>query len=517
MKKSFIYILTLITAVTLDLTAGKIHTAHAQSDGNTSDSLLQDIEAIISDPALSRAAVGICVQTADGRTIVDIDASRMLVPASNMKLISTGAALDALGSGFRFRTQIGCDGEIRDGVLYGNIHIIGGGDPTLGSRDSIAVQTESTFAQWERIVRDAGIRRIEGCVIGDGRHFEGMAEEPTWLWNDIGTYYGAGTTGLMFYENTQSFSVSAGPETGAPVNITPSYPEAPWMEFRYACTTGEKGTGDLLYMYTSDLAPIAEIRGSFGVDRAPKRVDCANKFPEYTCAWYFSQWLDRHGIRCTGGAADYRLYPDRITDYDETAVIGSTLSPTLDRIVFETNHQSNNLYAETLLRTLGKEICGNACYDSAYVAAEAALKSLGADPQHGLNIQDGSGLSRRNYVSPEFFCDFLRAMMSSDCFDDYLKSLPHPGGTGTLQYNMKSYPAALRNRIRAKSGSMNGIRCYSGYILPADCPTGSAEGLSEDIRSRTVVFSVMVNNCTAPNWKVRPLLDKIMGTLAGSL
>ena len=163
---------------------------------------------------------------------MDINADKMLVPASNMKLISTGAAIHKLGPDYRFETAIGHDGTIEDGVLNGNLYIIGGGDPTLGSKDSIAVKLEEVFEQWEKLVREAGIKKINGRIIGDGRAFEGMMEEPTWLWNDIGTYYGAGTTGLMFYENMQSFSVAAGDRVGAPVKISPSYPLTPWMEFR---------------------------------------------------------------------------------------------------------------------------------------------------------------------------------------------------------------------------------------------------------------------------------------------
>ena len=469
------------------------------------DGLQARIEALAADATFSQSVVGICACTADGSLLAGINEEMMLVPASNMKLISTGAALHALGPGYRYETKIGYTGSISDGTLHGNLYIIGGGDPTTASKDSIAMPVEATFAEWESLVRETGIRRIEGRIIGDGRHFEEMAEEPSWLWSDIGTYYGTGTTGLMFYENMMSFSVAAGPEPGAPVNIRPHYPDTPWMEFRYACTTGKPGTGDRLYMYTSDLAPIAEIRGTFGVDRAKKRVDCSNKFPEYTCAHHFRTYLKKKGIICTEGAADFRLETGWMTDApdtEEVKIIGSTFSPALDRIVFETNHASNNLFAETLLRTLGKEMHGSACYDSAYVAMNDILKDLCLGTSKGIRIQDGSGLSRQNLVSPEFMCRFLGAMTDSPHFGTYLHSLPSPGGNGTLSYNMKNYPASTRNRIKVKSGSMNGVRCYSGYILPST-PDGE-----------TVIFSIMTNNCTSPTWKVRPLLDKIMGTLA---
>lgn len=475
-----------------------IATAAAQ----TTEGIQQKIETIVNGDVLGEAVVGVCARTGDGRTLVDINAGDMLVPASNMKLISTGTALHALGGKYRYKTSVAYDGNIVDGVLIGDLYIVGGGDPTVGSKDSIAAPVEHTFALWERLIRDAGINEIDGRVVGtSGDFFTGMAEEPSWMWSDIGTYYGAGVTGLMFYENVQSFNVSAGAEPGAPVSISPSYPAVPWMEFRYDCSTGKAGTGDQLYMYTSDLSPVAEIRGTFAVDRKPKRVDCSNKFPELTCAYNFSEWLNNHGITCSREAADNRLHgtvqPDSLT------LIGQTQSPILKRIVFETNHASNNLYAETLLKTLGKELRNEGCYDSSYVAVRNVLKEIGVDISRGLKIQDGSGLSRQNLVSPDFFCRYLEAMMGQECFEDFVESLPSPGGTGTLASNMKNYPEETKARIKAKSGSMNGVRCYSGYIIPS-------EGCKDD----TIIFSIMVNNSDEPTWKVRPLLDKIMGMLA---
>ena len=506
------------------------------------DVLQQAVDGVVNDPTFAQAVVGVCIMNSDGQVLAGFNQEKMLIPASNMKLFSTGAALHILGPDHCFETTLAYDGVIEDGVLKGDLFVIGGGDPTLGSKDSIAVPLDRTFAIWEKLLRDAGVHRIEGSIVGDGRYFEGPAEEPTWLWNDIGTYYGAGVTGLMFYENMQSFSVSAGPSVGAPVNIKPFYPECPWMDFRYACSTGISGSGDLLYMYTSDLAPVAEIRGTFGVDRAAKRVDCANKFPEYTCAHYFADYLRRKGISCSEGSGDFKLVTDWMVDGDSASrpladiggqsypkganlypdslkILGSSFSPTLDRIVFETNHASNNVYAETLFRTLGKTLRSSACYDSSYVAINDAFAELGLAGQKGVRIQDGSGLSRQNLVSPEALCRFLYAMTSSPAFDVFLNSLPSPGFTGTLEYNMKGQPEALRSRVKVKSGSMEGVRCYSGYILP------SAEMVAEDTVSNdsvkakglpegALIISIMTNNCTSPTWKVHPLLDRMMATIA---
>lgn len=488
----------------LALTAAFNLTLNAQNAAQSNDwKTLQDLLLqMAGSEVLEEATVGICVRS-KGRTLIDVNAGKMMNPASNVKVITTGAALHALGNEYRFSTGIGYDGNINDGILDGNLYIIGDGDPTLGSKDSIATSLEVTFAQWEKLIRDAGIKEINGQLIGASRDFfNGMAEEPTWQWNDIGTYYGAGVTGLMFYENMQSFEVSAGAEIGKPVHITPSYPETPWMKFRYDCTTGKEGTGDQLYMFTSGLEPSAEIRGTFGVDRKPKRVDCSNKFPELTCAHYFFKWLEGSGMKITGGYSDDRLFK-KTWNTDSLKTLGNTESPQLHRIVYETNHISNNLYAETMLRTLGKEFKGNGCYDSSYVAIRNILKDLGVDTSRGYTLQDGSGLSRQNFISADFLCRFLEAMMESPVYETYVKSLPSPGGPGTLGYNMKNHPSELKARIHAKSGSMNGVRCYSGYILPGD---GN--------KDNTIIFSIMVNNCTAPSWKVRPLMDKMMGMLA---
>lgn len=525
-----------LTISILSFVSGANQHISAQNNSDSGNSVQTSVRAIADDPALIQGIVGICARTLGGKEIASVNADKMLIPASNMKLITTGAAMHALGPNYRFTTSIACDGTISDGTLHGNLWIVGGGDPTLGSKDSIASPLNNVFRQWGKMVREAGIKRIDGYIIGDGRYFEGAMEEPTWLLEDIGTYYGAGTCGLSFYENMMSFSVAPGQNEGDVVDMKPYYPDTPWMDFRYSCTTGAAGTGDQLYMFTSEFAPVAEIRGTLASDKGRKQVDCSNKFPEYTCATYFMKYLESIGIACSKGAGDFKLQTGWMDECPcaesqdvecstrGLVVLGKTQSPELERISFETNHQSNNVYAETLLRTIGAELGGSSLYPQSISTLEEILgKRLGIDMSKGIFIKDGSGLSRGNLVSPDYFCRFLAAMTHSPSFDMWLGGLPSPGGNGTLSYNMKSCPESVRRRIRMKSGSMNGVRCYSGYILPEGytaeeggltregcSPTGEVDGRIEDI----IVFSVMVNNCTSPNWKVRPLIDKIIATIA---
>lgn len=482
------------------------------------------LSTIESDSNFKGASIGVLAVTADGDTILKKDFDKLLVPASNMKLVTTALALQTLGSDYRFETKIGYSGTISDGVLKGDLYIIGGGDPTLCSRNPIARTAETTFSQWHRILSDAGIRKIEGYIIGDGRYFPGMMEQESWQMNDSGTYYGTGVSGLSFNENVQGFRVAPGQKPGDPVQINPAYPDAPWMKYIYSCTTGKKGTGNTLYFYTSNFAPVGEMRGTFAIDRKPKTEEAANKFPEYTCAHYFKEYLASHGAACTMGPADIGLVFNpanrrqtaacnstsadshggnwKACPAEELTIIGSTFSPELSKIASVTNKESNNLYAEALMKAIGKEYCGEGCYDSAYVAVEGILKELGIDSRK-VRIRDGSGLSRENHISPEFFCQLLKAMMSSPVFEAYFESFPWPGGAGTLKYMMQSVPEDIKARIRMKSGSMSDVRCFSGYIVPRS-------GSRED----TIIFSIMVNNFTVPLSRIQTRLDRLIEVLA---
>ncbi len=489
-------------------------------------SLQQKAETLSSSETFANASVSIKAITGKGDLLVDVSSKKLMIPASNMKLISTGAALSRLGGDFRYSTDIAHDGVISDGILHGNLYIIGNGDPLLGSKDSLAIPLEKTFGEWERVIRRAGIESIEGHIVGDGRWMDGMPEEPSWQWNDIGTYYGTGTSGLNFYENMISFNASIKHEDGKElVKIKQIYPSTSWMNIINNAVVGDVSTGDRLYMYTSELAPIAEIRGTYAIDRGMKQVDFSNKYPEYTCAVYFKNYLEKNGIRCTGGAADFKLKNSWISGQkppygisaqgDSLKIIGTTYSPTLKDIIFKTNHESNNLLAETLFRTLGKVDSGDSSYEPSRTACTEILKKMMGTDYSRVRIQDGSGLSRQNLISADFICSFLESMMHSDYFEDFLWSLAVPAENGSMRYIMTRQPKQLRARIRVKSGSMNNIRCYSGYILPADFNPVHGATIPDEVREKIIVFSIMTGGFITSVWHVAPSLEKLMVDMAG--
>lgn len=470
----------------------------------------QYIDSLMLTEPFRTARLGVLAVTASGKTIAEYGSIYKLIPASNTKLITTGLALTELGRDYRFKTFIGYDGDIVDGTLKGDVYIIGGGDPTLASRDSIAHGIESIFGLWRAILSKAGIRRISGRIIGDGRWGDGEGELSSWLYEDIGTYYGTGTSGLNFYRNKKDFKVTAGVNPGDDLKIEEAYPDTPWMSYEYRCSTGRPGTGDLLFLYTNDFSPYGEIRGTFASDRKPKTVECSNKFPEMTCAREFYKYLKSCGIQCSGygdvdnGGFIRTSFEGRPSERAAVSpqIIGYSDSPEVSRIAYIVNQRSDNMYAEALLRGISKMDTGSACYDSCAVAETAALQKLGLDTSSGVDIVDGSGLSRRNCISPEFFCKFLRTMLYSPSCEAFVSTLTTPG-KGSQTGRLRNESAQLRDRIFYKSGSMGGVRCYSGYVVPSD-------GGKED----TIIFSVMLNNYSGPSWMAMSRLDRIIALIA---
>ena len=470
--------------------------------GLQAQTLQQKVDQAVKEEPLKGAVVGVMVQDAAGHVLASREAGRRMVPASNLKLVTTGTALHALGPDFRFETGIGYTGTVEDGTLHGDVYIIGGGDPTIGVVDTVAVKPDALFWRWKSMLKDAGISRIDGRIIGDGRAYEGHLENTTWGYDDTGTYYGAGCNALSFYENAIDYLVSAGAE-GEPVKVTQRHPETPWIHFSNRTMTAPKGTGNSLYLYTTDLAPYAELRGTYSIDRKPKVEHFANKYGALTCAYYFWQNLRDTGWDISGGYADidrggYVRGADFVPAYKAGTpqVLGQSTSPILSRIVRQTNVLSDNFYAEAIFRQMGEKASGIAVYDSCRVAVYDVLEDLMESDLAGIRLEDGSGLSRLNSASPAFFVSFLRSMTRSRGFEAFLASFPQPG-EGTLNTLLPKLTPAQKARIRVKSGSMDGVLCYSGYIL-------------DETGKPACIFSLMVNGATAKTVALRETLGELI-------
>lgn len=431
----------------------------AQSPATQTKTVQTSVEALDSKGgALEHSVWGILAVNFKGDTIASLNKGKCMVPASNMKLVTTAAAYLRLGRDYRFNTTIATDGQIKDSTLCGNLYIIGGGDPLIGNLFSYLPKEDVPFSKWNKILTDNGIARIEGAVVGDGSYFCGELRHTDWSTEDERSKDGVVPSGLT-WRGKMGDSIPDGPLAAA-------------THFRRWLIAN--GT------------PVSGTAAETGA-RQPSDRQCPDRAP-----------LEGHGgALCLSRTAI--VMPDSLT------ILGTAQSATLNHIASIANHQSDNFCAETLLKAIGKSNNGSDDYDTATAALHRALSPIGlAGPSAGMRFADGSGLSRKNYLSPEFLVSLLRGMARSRCYKDYLHSLPRPGrADGTLKTRLPKAPSAVKDRIYMKSGSMNGVRCFSGYILPSD---GNAQN--------TICFSIMVNNYVGSQTKLAPVLDALILELA---
>jgi len=458
------------------------------------------------DSLLINAVVGILAVDQNGREIASWNPDMPLLTASTMKTITTGLGYEVLGPDYRFSTRVAYDGRIENGVLYGNLYIVGGADPTLGSRDTIAIPVDTIFSAWAEAVKKAGIRRIGGRIVADDRIYEEESIPTSWSYGNIGYDYGSGTSGLSFCENLTYFEIEAGEVVGDPVRITPIGPYSPYMTYINEVTTGEAGDGDSTEYYASSITPIGKFVGTYGIDAKPRTLAQSNKYGPATCASEFAAFLKERGIGCKG-VTDVRQmeYEYVVPRQKDLHYIAETFSPELRRIVKVTNTISNNFFAETIFKMVGKtlierktgEECLNVSYGQAQRAIKEYLKERGVST-YGYTQEDGSGLSRQNYVSPRFFTNFYKMMEGSEDFREYRESFPGPGRPGTLQTVLAKADPAIKKTIFAKSGSLSSVRCYAGYV---------------DSKRGLIRFAILVNNYDCPTSKVQPKIEGFLEEL----
>lgn len=445
------------------------------------------IETLKRDTLFSNSVTAIMVKDSKGKTVAQWNPNMPLLTASTMKTITTGVALKVLGPNFQFKTQIGHTGYIENGVLYGNLYIVGGADPTLGSVDTLGIPVDTLFMNWTAAIKEAGINRINGNIVADDRFFDSEIVPTSWSWSNLGPSYGSGTSGLSFNENLQFFTFIPGVNIGDAVIMKNQYPVIPGMEYKNQLLTGGKRTGNRSSYYTSDLSKVSLFNGSIaaGVDSA--LVTVSNKFPHLSCAAEFQKYLTNQGIYSEPQILDAREF--NAPTQNELIIITETLSAPLYSIVNVTNRISNNFYAETLYKMIGKQLTGTGSYDSARVALTRTLKDMGVTTK-GFTQEDGSGLSRQNYVSPNFFCHFYEVMSKTNVFEYFFNSLPIPGHPGTLKSVLQKETPKLKEKIHAKSGSLANVRCYAGYVVQKNGEYLYFAILSNNYAARTAQMQV---------------------------
>ena len=402
-----------------------------------------------------------------GEVIDSYRADHVVPPASVMKLLTTGAALETLGPGFRFPTILEYSGAIENGVLQGDLYIRGGCDPSLGWKGRTGF-----LDRWVKAIQGAGIKRIEGAVIADMTMLDGEAQNPGWLCEDAGNYYAPGIFALNYYGNTMNIVLQSG-EPGSTAKVVKTEPAVEDVYFinHVRCNKisydGAFVSG-LPYSRERYLTgAVPSNLGTFGV-----KGDLPN--PGLLLARHLTAKLREAGIRVKRDAnylADYNpLTPARNELYIH-------YSEPLSEIIKETNINSNNLYAEAIFRYLGTRYTLPGSIHNSQDLLRDYWRCRGVAIQNAI-IKDGCGLAPQDAVSAKTFVQLLIIMSRSDNKDAWMASLPVSGQTGTLKTLCPG--TELEGRIHAKSGTIAGTKNFAGYI---DMPNGD-----------TWVFAILINS-----------------------
>ncbi len=390
------------------------------------------------DPAWAHATIAAyAINTRTGEVIVDLCGDKSFFPGSCLKIVTTGAALHLLGAESYFQTDLEIEGEIKEGVLHGNLLIRGGGDPCLGSnRVASSLSWEEQIKAWVQAAEKLGIKEIRGDVIGDSSQWEEAQAVPSWAWEDLGNYYGAGASALSFHENNYSLFFKPGEKEGDEAILSRVVPAIPKMLLRNEVKTGAVGSGDQACIYGSELSTIQLVRGTIPAGVAEFSIRGSIPDPAAFCSELLTQALEEKGIKVS-----HHSLPRN----QKRAVIHSTRSPKIKEIIYWANQKSLNLYAEHLLKSIGEKMEGEGSTSAGTRAVVKFWQGQGVDV-HGLNMMDGSGLSRKNFITPKQLVSILVKMKQSPDFPLFFDSLPEMNGG-----------------VRAKSGSMSFLRGCAGY------------------------------------------------------
>lgn len=405
---------------------------------------------LLNDEQAKHAIASLCVLDANtGKTLYAKNEQIGLATASTLKTITAATAFSILGKDFQFQTTLAYTGTITtDGILKGNLIIIGSGDPTLGSW-RYQNKENVVLMQWVTAIKSAGIKKIEGSVIGDDRIFGTQTTPEGWVWQDIGNYYGAGTSGLAWRENQFDIHLKPGSSTADEVKVVKAVPATPYVQIINELKTGSPGSGDRSYAFLPPYSNVAYLRGSWGIGIAKTGISVALPDPAFDCAYRLQDTLKRLGISTGQQATTARLMTlNNQVIPSVTQKISTISSPSLSEITYWFLKKSINLYGESLLKTIAIK-SGKAGTTSKGAETEINFWADKGIDKTALNIIDGSGLSPGDRITTSAMASVLFQIQKENWFADYYKALPEYNG------------------MKIKSGTINDVSAFAGYHTDA--------------------------------------------------
>lgn len=483
LKRSFLLVPCTLVLFAFVVSVFGVKSSQADSDEDLHVQTQAAIEEILNEPDLPSAIWGIFVRDLrTGRVVFSRNSDKNLVPASNLKLFTTATALDFFGSDHRYITRLYFEGSTQsDGTLNGDLIIRGSGDPTFGSRH----QEVNPLETWARQLRESGVRRIEGRIIGDDDILEDRPWAEGWdVWHVATEDYAPGAGGLSYRDNLVELSVSgSGSGSRASVSTNPSG----YAQIENSVISSRGGGGRPFRIDRILGTNTIELTGSISTRyRGNSLIPIYN--PTRFTLHAFVEALGDQGITVNAAVAD-------LDDLDFTpSYSGDPLlihaSPPMHQIVRRINQRSDNFYAEQVFRTFA----GDGSTGDGARRVLSFLEGAGVDTE-GLAIRDGSGLSRKDMVTPASIVGLLDHMDDHPERSAFWNSLPEGGGSGsTLRSRLSGIP------VRAKTGSLAYVRALSGYVT---APNGNR-----------LAFSVIANNYTTRGGSINGAADRIVRALA---
>ncbi|MEQ8523079.1 D-alanyl-D-alanine carboxypeptidase/D-alanyl-D-alanine-endopeptidase [Gracilimonas sp.] len=441
----------------------------------------QNIQSIIDQAPNQEAFWAVTVRDESGKVLESLNSEKIIVPASNQKLITTAAFLEYFGSDYRFQTNLYGDGELVGNTWKGNLIFKGSGDPSI-SGDLYDEDRYHVFRKFLNQLKKEGIEQIDGVLMADVGLFDEQYYPKGWDWYDFSFYYGVQISPLSFNNNAVDLEVFAEGEIGDTPRITWFPDSTDYVNFKnqqvitHPATEYDeyyrRGMGGNQIVLGSSLPRDYYEDESLSIDNPP--MFFLDSFKNY---------LNDNGIIFNGPIA----FSNQSFDYDTSKVVASHKSKPLSELVDWINKESDNFYTEMLLKTLSAK-AGNqpGSFEHGIKQVRNFIADLGIDTTY-VQMNDGSGMAGGNFNKTSILSDMLVKMQNHSEFGAYFNSMSVAGIDGTLAYRMKGTP--LYNNFKGKSGFVTGVRTLSGYF--------------EAKSGKNLIVSLATNNFISE--KVRPI------------
>ncbi|MDP2302980.1 MAG: D-alanyl-D-alanine carboxypeptidase/D-alanyl-D-alanine-endopeptidase [Ignavibacteria bacterium] len=456
--------------------------------------LWQQIDDIFNDPNFSNANWGVVIQSlVTGEYFYKKNENKLFIPASNLKLFTTSAALNILGADYKFKTELHYKGKLDGPILRGDLVVRGFGDPTISGR-FFNEDIYKVFNDWADSLLELGIDEISGNIVGDDNAFDNKGLGKGWAWDYETDWYAAPTSAISFNDNCVDLLIKP-TRIGqkAEIKITP---ETKYIVLINNVITVPNDSDTAIKIYRERGTNVINVYGTITQKNSPYKAYATVNNPTQYSMIVLKEVLLQKGIKVNGFPIDIDDI-SRDIDFSDSYYLFSYYSLPLKDIIKVINKNSQNFFAEQLMKVIGYEVENYGTIANGVDASENIFNQMGINTDN-IAIFDGSGLSRMNLITPNQFVTLLNYMYRSDDFIYFYNSLPIAGIDGTLANRMRKTRA--QNNVRAKTGFVYSVRSLCGYAYTGD--------------KEPIAFSIIVNNFTVPVVLADNIQDLVCNRLA---